>query len=209
LFVYCRENHGNICYKISFFSTIEVLNQVFEHMKKPFLIVTALLAFCFSASTLFAQTAPAAATGDVVAALTSADINYTAFSIAVRAAGVNTALEGAGPFTVFAPTNDAFGKASSGKLDSLFKDPAALATSVKTYIVSGKYMKADILAGLGKGPITYTTIDGRKLTLAAVSINGHTRLQITDDQGNKAIVGFYDTPATNGVIHGLTGILTK
>ncbi len=180
-------------------------------MKKPFLVATALLAFCLLTNTSFAQTAaaPAAPAGDVVAALTSADNNYTAFSIAVRAAGVNAALEGAGPFTVFAPTNDAIGKASSGKLDSLFKDPAALATNVKTYVVAGKYMKADILAGLGKGPITYTTIDGRKLILAAVSVNGHTRLQITDDQGNKAIVGFYDTPATNGVIHGLTGILTK
>ena len=181
-------------------------------MKKPLFFATALLAFCLSANTLFAQTAPAAAAapaGDVVAALTSADNNYTAFSIAVRAAGVNTALEGAGPFTIFAPTNDAIGKASSGKLDSLFKDPTALATNVKTYVVAGKFMKADILAGLGKAPITYKTIDGRTLTLAAVSISGHTRLQITDDQGNKAIVGFYDTPATNGVIHGLTGILTK
>jgi uncharacterized surface protein with fasciclin (FAS1) repeats len=178
-------------------------------MKKPFFVATALVAFCLFANTLFAQTAPAAPAGDVVAALTSADNNYTAFSIAVRAAGVNTALEGAGPFTVFAPTNDALGKTASGKLDSLFKDPTALGTSVKTYVVAGKFMKADIIAGLAKGPITYTTIDGRKLTLAAVSVNGHTRLQITDDQGNKAQVGYFDTPATNGVIHGLTGILTK
>ncbi len=179
-------------------------------MKKSLLIATALVAFCLFTNTLFAQTtAPAAPAGDLVAALTSSDNNYTAFSIMVRAAGVNTALEGAGPFTIFAPTNDAMGKSTSGRLDSLFKDPAAFATHVKTYIVAGKYMKADILAGLAKGPITYTTIDGRKLTLAAVSIGGHTRLQITDDQGSKAIVGFYDTPATNGVIHGLTGILTK
>jgi len=181
-------------------------------MKKPFFVATALIAFCLFTNNLFAQTAPAAPAapaGDVVAALTSADNNYTAFSIFVRAAGVNTALEGAGPFTVFAPTNDAMGKSSSARLDSLFKDPTALATHVKTYIVVGKYMKADILAGLAKGPITYKTIDGRTLTLAAVSVGGHTRLQITDDQGSKAIVGFYDTPATNGVIHGLTGILTK
>ena len=104
-------------------------------MKKPFLAATALVAFCLFANTLFAQTAPAAPAapaGDVVAALTSADNNYTAFSIAVRAAGVNTALEGTGPFTIFAPTNDAIGKASSGKLDSLFKDPTALATNIKT-----------------------------------------------------------------------------
>ena len=133
-------------------------------MKKPFLIVTALLAFCFSANSLFAQTAPAApaATGDVVAAMTSSD-TYNAFSVAVRAAGINTQLEGAGPFTVFAPTNDAYAKASSGHLDSLFKDPAGLATHMKTYIVNGKFTKADILAGLQKGPIKYTTIDNHTL----------------------------------------------
>lgn len=179
-------------------------------MKKSFFVATALLAFCLFTNTLFAQTAaPAAPAGDVVASLTSADNNYTAFSLMVRAAGISGDLKAAGPFTIFAPTNDAIGKSSSGRLDSLFKDPAAFATHVKTYIVAGKFMKADILAGLGKGPITYTTIDGRKLILAAVSVNGHTRLQITDDQGSKAIVGYYDTPATNGVIHGLTSILTK
>src|ERR1700758_3407280 len=121
-------------------------------MKKPIFVVTALLAFCLSANSLFAQTAPPAPAGDVVAALTGSD-TYNAFSVAVRAAGINTQLEGAGPFTVFAPTNEAYSKAASGHLDSLFKDPAALATHMKTYIVNGKFTKADILAGLQKGPI--------------------------------------------------------
>ncbi|HWD89430.1 MAG TPA: fasciclin domain-containing protein [Mucilaginibacter sp.] len=180
-------------------------------MKKPIFVVTALLAFCLSANSLFAQTtpaAPAAPTGDVVAAMTSSD-NYNAFSIAVRAAGINTQLEGAGPFTVFAPTNDAYGKAPSGHLDSLFKDPATLATHMKTYVVNGKFTKVDIGTALAKGPVTYTTIDGHKLTLSAISVNSHTRLQITDEAGNKALVSAFDLQATNGVVHGLSGILTK
>ncbi|MGZ3752929.1 MAG: fasciclin domain-containing protein [Mucilaginibacter sp.] len=185
-------------------------------MKKPVLIVTSLLALSLFSGTVFGQTAPAApaapaATGDVVAVLTSSD-NYTAFSIALRAAALSSTLEEAGPYTVFAPTNDAFGKASSGRLDSLFKDAAALSTSLKTYVVSGKYTRADIIKSLGASKdktTTFKTVDGRTLTLTAVSIEGHTRLQITDDQGNKAIVGFYDTAATNGVIHGLTSILKK
>jgi uncharacterized surface protein with fasciclin (FAS1) repeats len=180
-------------------------------MKKPFLIVTALLAFCLSANTLFAQTAPAAAsaaTGDVITAMTGSD-TYNAFSVAVRAAGINTQLEGAGPFTIFAPTNDAYAKASSGHLDSLFKDPAGLATHMKTYIVNGKFTKADILAGLQKGPIKYTTIDNHTLTLSPVTVNGHTRLQVADEAGNKAQVGAFDLMGSNGVVHGLTGILTK
>ncbi|HEX3385115.1 MAG TPA: fasciclin domain-containing protein [Mucilaginibacter sp.] len=180
-------------------------------MKKPIFVVTALLAFCLSANSLFAQTAPAAApasSGDVVAALTSSD-TYNAFSIAVRAAGLNTQLEGAGPFTVFAPTNEAYSKATSAHMDSLFKDPAAFTTHMKTYIVNGKFTKADILAGLQKGPIKYTTIDNHTLTLSPVTVNGHTRLQVADEAGNKAQVSAFDLQATNGVVHGLSGILTK
>jgi uncharacterized surface protein with fasciclin (FAS1) repeats len=177
-------------------------------MKKPFLIVTALLSFCLFVNTSFAQTAPAPASGDVVAAMTSSE-NYSAFSLAVRSAGLNTQLEGAGPFTIFAPTNDAYSKTPSNKLDSLFKDPAVFATHIKTYVVNGKFTKADILTGLQKGPITYTTIDGRKLTLSPVTVNGHTRLQVADDQGFKAQVGAFDLQATNGVVHGLTSILAK
>lgn len=180
-------------------------------MKKPIFVVTALLAFCLSANSLFAQTAPAAApagSGDVVAAMTSSD-TYNAFSVAVRAAGVNTQLEGAGPFTVFAPSNDAYSKTPSGRLDSLFKDPAAYATHIKTYVVNGKFSKADILAGLQKGPIKYTTIDNHTLTLSPVTVNGHTRLQIADEAGNKAQVNAFDLQATNGVVHGLASILQK
>jgi len=179
-------------------------------MKKPFFVITALLAFCLSANSLFAQTAaPAAAgSGDVVAAMTASD-SYNAFSVAVRAAGITTQLQGAGPFTVFAPTNDAYAKTPSTRLDSLFKDPTAYANHIKTYIVNGKFTKTDILTGLQKGPIKYTTIDNHTLTLAPVTVNGHTRLQITDEAGNKAQVGAYDLMATNGVVHGLTSILQK
>ncbi|MBS1529417.1 MAG: fasciclin domain-containing protein [Bacteroidetes bacterium] len=180
-------------------------------MKKPIFVVTALLAFCLSANSLFAQTAPAAApagSGDVVAAMTSSD-TYNAFSLAVRAAGLSKQLEGAGPFTVFAPMNDAYAKTSSGHLDSLFSDPAAFATHMKTYIVNGKFTKADILAGLQKGPIKYTTIDNKTLTLSPVTVNGHTRLQVADDEGFKAQVGAFDLMGSNGVVHGLTGILAK
>jgi uncharacterized surface protein with fasciclin (FAS1) repeats len=175
-------------------------------MKKPIFVFTALLAFCLSANSLFAQTAPAA--GDVVAAITSSD-TYNAFSIAVRAAGLNTQLEGAGPFTIFAPTNEAYSKATSAHMDSLFKDPAAFTTHMKTYIVNGKFTKADILAGLQKGPIKYTTIDNHTLTLSPVTVNGHTRLQVADEAGNKAQVSAFDLQATNGVVHGLSSILTK
>jgi uncharacterized surface protein with fasciclin (FAS1) repeats len=178
-------------------------------MKKPVLIITALLAFSLFSTTLFAQApVPAAApqaSGDVVASLTSSD-NYTALSIAIRAAGLSTTLEGAGPFTIFAPTNEAFGKLSSTKLDSLVKDNAKLATALKFHVVSGKYTKADLIKALGASKdrkTTLKTLDGETLTLSVVG----GKLQLADDHGNTALVTSFDLPATNGVIHGLNGLL--
>ena len=180
-------------------------------MKKPILIVAALLTFSAFATPSFAQTAPAAPAtaapaggGDVVASATSSD-NYTAFSLALRAAGLTETLEGAGPYTIFAPTNEAFGKVPSAQLDALMKDPAKLATMIKGHIVSGKLMKADVIKALttGKGKATLKTLDGQDLTLSVA--NG--KLQLADAAGNTALVTSFDLAASNGVIHGLNGVL--
>ena len=180
-------------------------------MKKPILIVAALLTFSVFATQSFAQTAPAAPAtaapaggSDVVASATSSD-NYTAFSIALRAAGLSETLEGAGPYTIFAPTNEAFGKIPSAQLDALIKDPAKLATLIKGHVVSGKMMKADVIKALttGKGKATLKTLDGQDLTLSVA--NG--KLQLADAAGNTALVTSFDLAASNGVIHGLNGVL--
>lgn len=180
-------------------------------MKKPILIVAAFLTFSVFATQSFAQTAPAAPAtaapaggGDVVASATSSD-NYTAFSIALRAAGLTETLEGAGPYTIFAPTNEAFGKVPSAQLDALMKDPAKLAAVIKGHIVSGKLMKADVIKALttGKGKATLKTLDGQELTLSVA--NG--KLQLADAAGNTALVTGFDLAGSNGVIHGLNGVL--
>jgi len=180
-------------------------------MKKTILIVAALLTFSVFATQSFAQTAPAAPApaapaggGDVVASATSSD-NYTAFSIALRAAGLTETLEGAGPYTIFAPTNEAFGKIPSTQLDALMKDPAKLAAVVKGHIVSGKLMKADVIKALttGKGKAVLKTLDGQDITLSVA--NG--KLQLADAAGNTALVTGFDLAASNGVIHGLNGVL--
>src|SRR5882672_7972729 len=131
-------------------------------MKKAVLFVAAILAVSLFSNRVCAQ-APAAtpapaASGDVVAAMTSSE-NYTALSVAVRAANLGSTLESAGPFTIFAPTNEAIGKIPSSQLDELMKDPAKLATVLKYHVVSGKLMKADIIKALttGKGKATLKT----------------------------------------------------
>lgn len=184
-------------------------------MKKPLLIVAALLTFSLFSNAVFAQTTPAPTTpapaapasaggGDVIASLTSSD-NYTAFSVAARAAGLTETLEGAGPFTVFAPTNEAIGKIPSAQLDALMKDPAKLAAVLKGHIVSGKLMKADVIKALttGKGKAVLKTLDGQDITLSVA--NG--KLQLADAQGDTALVTGFDLAASNGVIHGLNAVL--
>jgi uncharacterized surface protein with fasciclin (FAS1) repeats len=179
-------------------------------MKKPILIVAALLAISFFSNKVSAQTtAPAttttAATGDVIATMAASD-NYNVAGILVRVAGLGANLSDAGPYTVFAPTNAAFGKLSAGKADSLAKDPAKLATVMKYHVISGKYTKADIIKALSAAKdrkVVLKTLDGQTVTL---SVAGG-KLQLADDKGNTALVTAFDLPATNGVVHGLDAVL--
>jgi uncharacterized surface protein with fasciclin (FAS1) repeats len=182
-------------------------------MKKLVLTLTAALAVSICSNNLFAQTttaAPAAATvpaatGDLVTTV-SGNSDYIALAIAIRAANIESAVNGAGPYTIFAPNDEAFSSLSSAKLDSLMKDPTKLATVLKGHIVSGKYDKAALIKALASGSATLTTLDGKPLTL---SVNEKKRLELTDSQGNKAQVIAFDMLGTNGVAIGINAVLTK
>jgi uncharacterized surface protein with fasciclin (FAS1) repeats len=175
-------------------------------MKKAILTVLAVLGIGFSTGKLFAQATPAAPTGDLLATLT-ANADYNVMAAALRAANLGATVKGPGPFTIFAPNNNAFANISSDKLDALMKDPAALAALLKGHIVTGKNDKASILAALratGSDPLK--TLDGQTLTLG---VNESKNLVLTDSQGNKVKVVAFDILGTNGVIIGVDGLLTK
>ena len=127
---------------------------------------------------------------------------HTTLVAAVKAAGLVETLKGKGPFTVFAPTNDAFGKLPAGTVETLLKpENKAALTGILTYhVVAGKLdakaVGAAIKAGGGKAELT--TVAGGKLT-ASVE-NG--KVKITDAKGNSAYVTAADLNASNGVIHG-------
>ena len=108
---------------------------------------------------------------------------------AVKAAGLADALQGKGPFTVFAPTDAAFAKLPAGTLDALLKDPVKLAAILKYHVVSGKVMAADVIKGNGAKP---ATLNGAALDITVkggkVYVNG---AQVTSA----------DVAASNGVIH--------
>ncbi len=132
-------------------------------------------------------------------AVGSAD--HTTLVTAVKAAGLVETLQGDGPFTVFAPSNDAFGKLPSGTVDTLLKPESKDAlTGVLTYhVVPGKLMAADVLAAIekGDGKAVVTTVQGAPLTASVVD----GKVMLTDAQGNMSTVTATDLAAKNGVVH--------
>ena len=115
----------------------------------------------------------------------------------VGKAGLAEALSGEGPFTVFAPTNEAFGKVDAATLEALAADPTgALADVLKLHVVSGKIMAADAVAAAGT---SIETLGGGKLK---VEVNGG---EVTVG-GAKVVTT--DIVASNGVIHVLDSVIT-
>ncbi|MEO7814576.1 MAG: fasciclin domain-containing protein [Sphingomicrobium sp.] len=137
----------------------------------------------------------------------SAASNLTTLVSAVKAAGLVETLSGAGPFTVFAPTNDAFAKLPAGTVESLVK-PAAKAdlTKILTYhVVAGKMTAADLSAAIktGGGKAQLTTVQGEKLT--ATESGG--KITLTDAKGGKSTVTQGDVMQSNGVVHVVDTVL--
>ena len=133
--------------------------------------------------------------------------NHTTLVAAVKAAKLVETLKGAGPFTVFAPTNAAFNKLPAGTVETLLK-PENIATlgGILTYhVVSGNLDAASIMAAIkaGKGKATLPTVGGGTLTAAIV---GGKEI-LTDGKGGKSTVTATDLKASNGVIHVINTVL--
>jgi len=133
--------------------------------------------------------------------------NLTTLVSAVKAAGLDATLAGPGPFTVFAPTNDAFGRLAPGTVDTLMK-PENKPTLVKVlnyHVVPGtitlEQLKAQMTAGGGSAKLT--TVEGSVLTVT--DVNG--AIQLTDVNGNKSYVEVPDVRQSNGVVHVVNGVL--
>ncbi len=136
-------------------------------------------------------TAPAAA-GDIVA-VASANPDFSTLVAAVQAAGLVETLQGEGPFTVFAPTNDAFAALPAGLVDALLlPENIDALTAVLTYhVVSGKVMAADVTAG------DVPSVQGENIT---VTTDGGVKV-------NGANVIATDVEASNGVIHVIDAVI--
>ena len=145
-------------------------------------------------------------TNDVVDIAIGSD-DHTTLVAAVKAADLVGALKGEGPFTVFAPSNGAFGKLPAGTVDQLVKPESKDAlTSVLTYhVVAGNLDAAAVVAAIsaGGGKAVLTTLNGAELTGAMEG--GH--VVLTDSKGGKSIVTATDLKGSNGVVHVIDSVL--
>ena len=139
-------------------------------------------------------------------AVNSAD--HTTLVAAVKAAGLVETLESAGPFTVFAPTNEAFAKLPAGTVDTLLKpENKATLTKVLTYhVVSGRLSASDLKKQIkaGKGAAELTTVEGGKLW---ASLQDGNHIMLKDEKGGTALVTIPNVFQSNGVIHVIDAVV--
>lgn len=138
-------------------------------------------------------------------ALNSKD--HTTLVAAVKAAGLVETLEGEGPFTVFAPTNEAFDQLPAGTVDNLLKpENKDKLTAILTYhVVPGNLDSKTLMKMIkeGHGKASLKTVNGGELT---VMMKGR-HLWVADAAGNKAMVTIPDVYQSNGVIHVINKVL--
>lgn len=138
-------------------------------------------------------------------AVNSAD--HTTLVAAVKAAGLVDTLESPGPFTVFAPTNEAFAKLPQGTVETLLKpENKDTLTKVLTYhVVAGKWSAADLMKQIkmGHGTAELKTVEGGKLWAMA---QGKT-IMLKDEKGGTSTVTIADVFQSNGVIHVIDSVL--
>jgi uncharacterized surface protein with fasciclin (FAS1) repeats len=133
---------------------------------------------------------------------------HTTLVTAVQAAGLVETLKGRGPFTVFAPVNDAFENLPEGTVQTLLRpENKAVLTGVLTYhVVPGRITAAELMRQIrhGHGSATLRTVSGGTLTAV---MNGPGNVVIRDAQGGVASITTYDVQQSNGVIHVINRVL--
>ncbi|MEO5950553.1 MAG: fasciclin domain-containing protein [Candidatus Saccharimonadales bacterium] len=130
--------------------------------------------------------------------------NVTTLVAAVKAADLVDTLKSEGPFTVFAPTNDAFAALPAGTVDTLLKpeNKAALAKILTYHVVAGTYTSADLRVMAQKGE-SLTSVEGEML----MPIVENNELKIQDAKGNKVSIETADVISSNGVTHVVKSVL--
>jgi uncharacterized surface protein with fasciclin (FAS1) repeats len=180
-------------------------------MKKVFLLAAAFVA---TVGSLVAQTETVQVGGEAMFpkkniienAINSKD--HTTLVAAVKAGGLVETLSSPGPFTVFAPVNDAFENLPEGTVETLLKpeNKSALVGVLTYHVLPGKYDFNTLVAEIkkGKGKASIKTVNGGMLMF---SRNGEHNITVTDANGNASNISVYDVYQSNGIIHQIDRVL--
>ena len=181
-------------------------------MNKTFLATLAAAALAFTSLNASAQKDPKVGGADmyptknIVENAVNSPI-HTTLVAAVKAGGLVDTLSSAGPFTVFAPTNDAFGKLPAGTVDTLVKpENKATLDKILTYHVVAGRVSSKQLEGMikkGGGKATLKTVQGEDL----IATTSGGKIMLTDAKGGMATVITADVFQSNGVIHVIDTVL--
>jgi uncharacterized surface protein with fasciclin (FAS1) repeats len=155
---------------------------------------------------LFISIAASAQKKDIVD-IAAGSAAHTTLVAAIKAADLVATLKGDGPFTVFAPVNDAFGKLPAGTVDFLLKaeNKATLVKILTYHVVAGNLDAKAVLAAIkkGNGKVSLTMVSGG--ILIASLENG--KVKLTDEKGGTAYVTVTDLKGSNGVIHVIDSVV--
>ena len=142
-----------------------------------------------------------------IVGVASGNDQFSTLVAAVGAAELVGTLESEGPFTVFAPTNEAFEKLPQGTVQTLLKpENKDMLTNILVYhVVSGKFMAGDVIKAIKEndGAFTVSTVQGSKIVLSLKD----GAVVLTDANGNSSTVIIADVAASNGVIHAIDSVI--
>jgi uncharacterized surface protein with fasciclin (FAS1) repeats len=146
-------------------------------------------------------------TTPTIVGVASSNEVFSTLVTAVKSADLVETLNSAGPFTVFAPTNDAFAKLPDGTLESLLipENKESLKNVLTYHVVAGKFMAADVVKAIQSNDNAFAvkTANGQSLTLSLVD----GAVMVTDANGNSSKVTATDVATSNGVIHVIESVL--
>ena len=167
-------------------------------MKKLVFILTFIMTITLSQQAVAQKTIVDVAVGNE---------DFSTLVTALKAADLVGALQGDGPFTVFAPTNSAFAKIDSKTLNSLLeeKNQKALANILTYHVIPGKLVASDVVAALkkGKGTVELKTLNGQVLTV----MQKDDKIWLKDQNGNYSEIVATDVMGSNGVIHVIDSVV--
>ncbi|WP_190808953.1 fasciclin domain-containing protein [Flagellimonas sp. S3867] len=175
-------------------------------MKAPFKRTLLGLCFAFTLS-ISAQETSEISTSNIASQNTVESERYKTLFAAVKATELEGIMDKSGPFTIFAPSDAAFERFSSDKMQELLnsKDKSELKSLLGYHIVAGHLSASKILQALcqGNGQASFTTIQGKKLKAHMDGIN----IVLTDPVGNTARITVADVNQKNGIIHEIDSVI--